>query len=80
MNFKQTEYTRNTDGESHLLCPICSFEYVHLLGVTQSTHEGRMAATLDFECEEGHKFSYRIHNHKGYTLSTLHKEEENVNP
>jgi hypothetical protein len=32
--------------------------------------ENRLAVTLEFSCEQGHRFSYYIENHKGYTICT----------
>lgn len=67
MNFKRTDYSG--DDERQLHCPICDFEYTHLENVvTEKDKEGRLATTLYFSCESGHKFSYYIHNHKGYTM------------
>lgn len=70
MILKKTDYV-NDSNELHLHCPICDFEYTHLMDVqTFKDTEDRLAVTLYFECEEGHKFEHHIHNHKGYTLIT----------
>ena len=50
-------------NELHLYCPICDSEYTHLTGVQNSNDtENRLAVTLYFECEEGHKFEHHIRN------------------
>lgn len=68
MNFKVTEY----DSENPMLhCPVCDFEYTHLKNVSTGTSEGRPDVDLTFECEGGHRFTYSIRNHKGYTQSFL---------
>lgn len=80
MNLKKTDYVKDTD-ELHLLCPICNFEYTHLQKVDVSDgndNEKRLAVTLEFSCENGHRFQHFIYNHKGYTL--IAKDEIKTKP
>ena len=72
MDFKKTTYC--ADGETILHCPVCQFEYVHLVSFA-TTQDDRLNITLNFECEEGHKFSAYLHNHKGYQISTVDIED-----
>lgn len=57
------------DNELVLVCPVCGFEYTHLMKVVETkSDEGRMGVELQFECEEGHQFYADFRNHKGYTV------------
>jgi hypothetical protein len=71
MNFSKNEWT--DQNQQVLLCPICQFEYTHLVGI-ETSQSSEPGVKLNFECEEGHKFSYRLYNHKGYEISELTKE------
>lgn len=68
MNFIKTEYC--SEGETILHCPVCQFEYVHLVSFSTSSDE-RLHITLKFECENGHNFTSYLHNHKSYMISSI---------
>lgn len=56
-------------NETQLHCPLCEFEYTHLIHVeTSSGLEGRLNTTLTFVCESGHEFKHDFSNHEGHTI------------
>jgi hypothetical protein len=75
MDFKKTQYCSN--NETILHCPVCGFDYVHLVS-TETRQDERLSIVLNFECESGHKFSSYLNNHKGYMMSNISVEHEEV--
>jgi hypothetical protein len=78
MNFIKNNFT--DENEMILACPVCGFEYTHLLKVSEyrsdKNSEERLGVALSFECENGHVFEYMLDNHKGYTVSTFSVEDK----
>ncbi|OQP43437.1 hypothetical protein A4H97_33945 [Niastella yeongjuensis] len=72
MNFRKTQWC--DENQTILHCPVCQFEYVHLMKITPVQSEDRLGVVLEFECEEGHQFSSLLHNHKGYMVSEITNE------
>ena len=80
MEFIKNSWT--SGDEKILICPICQIEYTHLTEVAEyhsdKKSEERLGVILSFECENGHAFNYKLHNHKGYTVSSYTVEKEEV--
>lgn len=78
MHFIKNSWT--TGEDKILVCPVCQFEYTHLTSITEyktdKQSEERLCVILSFKCENGHAFDYDLHNHKGYTVSSVSVTEE----
>jgi len=50
-------------------CPACDDTYTHLesIGTDFNSNDDRLCARLNFWCEQGHKFTVRVQQHKGLT-------------
>jgi hypothetical protein len=51
------------DSCVNIVCPVCSHDNTHVLGVDMRVKESAVVVTL--LCEDGHKFELRIQHHKG---------------
>lgn len=65
---------KHQSNEAHMLCPNCNFEYTHLIKITPTKIDERLAVVLEFQCENDCMFSYTVYNHEGYTFVSLNKQ------
>jgi hypothetical protein len=67
----------NVCSDSMMECPACNGTYTHLesIGTDFASKDNRLCARLNFWCEQGHKFTVRVQQHKGFTYFEI---SENV--
>lgn len=62
--------------EEKLCCPVCKNEYVHIKSATtkaieKGTEKELQSVSVEFYCEEGHKWVSNLEFHEGNTLANM---------